>query len=109
MKARLSLSGKVSNSQMKVLREFCDQRFRDDAQDHTRRLLKIACIALNERYGFGVERCGGFLEAVTKISEEHMTDEVFWTHADKRLEQMGLPFLPEDYDKIESQQRQLTN
>ena len=103
MKARLSLSGKISNSQMKVLREFCDQRFRNDAQDHTRRLLKIACIALNERYGFGVERCGGFLEEVTKISEEHMTDEVFWTHADKRLEQMGLPFLPEDYDKIESQ------
>ena len=101
MKARLSLSGKVSNSQMKVLREFCDQRFRDDAQDHTRRLLKIACIALNERYGFGVERCGRFLEEVTKISEEHMTDEVFWTHADKRLEQMGLPFVPEDYERME--------
>lgn len=105
MKARLSLSGKVSNSQMKALREFCDQRFREDAQGHTRRLLKIACISLNEQFGFGVERCGKFLEEVTKISEEHITDEVFWTHADKRLEQMGLPFLPEDYDKIESQQR----
>lgn len=36
---------------------------------------------------------------------QQLTDEVFWAHADKRLEQMGLPFLPEDYDKIESQQR----
>ena len=54
--------------------------------------MKIFCIALNETEGFGKQRLGRVLDSVIKISDEHMHDEVFWHHADKRLEQIGLPF-----------------
>lgn len=101
MKARISLQNKIPKNQMKALREFCDQRFKEDAQGHTRRLFKIACIALNEKFGFGAERCSQFLDEAREVADKHIADEVFWTHADKRLQQMGLLFTPEDYDKIE--------
>lgn len=97
MKARISLPGKVSKKQQEVARELVKEQFRSEAQGHTRRLLKIVCIALNEAEGFGKQRLGRFLDMVTQISDEHMDDEVFWTHADKRIEQMGIPFIPEDY------------
>ncbi len=100
VKARISLPGKISNNQMKVLQEFCNEQFSKDARDHTRRILKIACVALNEKFGFGAERCGEFLSEVTKISDEHISDEVFWIHADKRLQQMGVPFEKEDYERM---------
>lgn len=85
---------------MKVLQEFCDEQFTAQAKEHTRRILKIACIALSEQFGFGAERCGKFLSEVTTLSNEHQTDEVFWIHADQRIEQMGLPFEKEDYERM---------
>ena len=105
MKARISLPGKATKKQHEVARRLVKEQFRNEAEGHTRRLLKIICIALNETEGFGKQRLGRLLDVVTQISNEHMDDEVFWTHADKRVEQMGIPFAPEDYDKIESQQR----
>lgn len=101
MKARISLPGRISKRQQEVLKEFCDEKFQKDSRDYTRRILKIACIALNEQFGFGVERCQRFLSEVTSISNEHMDDEVFWTHADRRIEQMGIPFEREDYSKTD--------
>ena len=97
MKARISLPNKVSKKQQEVAKRLVQEQFRSEAEGHTRRLLKIVCIALNETEGFGQVRLGRFLDVVTKISNEHMDDEVFWTHVDKRLEQMNMPFVPEDY------------
>ena len=101
MKARISLPGKVSKKQQEVAKRLVREQFRSEAEGHTRRLLKIVCIALNETEGFGKQRLGRFLDAVTQISDEHMYDEVFWTHADKRIEQMGIPFAPEDYNQTD--------
>lgn len=97
MKSRIKLSDKVSKNQQKMLQNFCDEQFHKNAEEHTRRILKIACIALNESFGFGAERCSKFLDRVTEISNKHIDDEIFWTHADKRIEQIGVPFAPEDY------------
>ena len=80
-----------------MLQNFCDEQFHKNAEEHTRRILKIACIALNESFGFGAEHCSKFLDRVTEISNKHIDDEIFWTHADKRIEQIGVPFAPEDY------------
>ena len=80
-----------------MLQNFCDEQFHKNAEEHTRRILNIACIALNESFGFGAERCSKFLDRVTEISNKHIDDEIFWTHADKRIEQIGVPFAPEDY------------
>lgn len=101
MKARISLPGKVSKKQQEVAKRLVKEQFRSEAEGHTRRLLKIVCIALNETEGFGKQRLGRFLEEVTRISDEHMTDEVYWAHADKRIEQLGIPFDPEDYGTVD--------
>lgn len=101
MRARIGLPGRASRKQQEIAKELVQEQFRKEAEGHTRRLLKIVCIALNETEGFGKQRLGRFIDVVTKISEEHMWDEVFWTHADKRLNQMNIPFEPEDYDIVD--------
>ena len=101
MKSRISFQSKFSRKQQEASRELVKEQFRSEAEGHTRRLLKIVCIALNESEGFGKKRLGRFMDMVTKISDEHLTDEIYWTHADKRLQQMGIPFTPEDYDQLE--------
>ena len=101
MNARISLPGRVSKRQHELTKELVREQFRSEAQDHTRRLMKIMCIALNESEGFGKVRLGRVLDSIIKISDEHMDDEIFWTHADKRLEQIGLPFSHEDYDLMD--------
>lgn len=101
MKARISLPGRVSKKQQEVAKRLVREQFRSEAEGHTRRLLKIVCIALNETEGFGQVRLGRFLDVVTKISNEHMYDEVFWVHADRRLDQIGIPYPHEDYEKME--------
>lgn len=100
MKAHLGISI-MNRKQYKQAVLVGNDSFRRSAEEHTRRILKIACIALNEQFGFGAERCGRFIEEVTAVSTKHIDDEVFWIHADKRLEQMGLPFLPENYESLE--------
>ena len=101
MNARISFQNKMSKKQQEVAKELMQEQFRKEAEGHTRRLLKIVCIALNETEGFGKQRIARFMDSVTKISDEHMTDIVFWTHADRRLQQIGVPFIPEDYDVVE--------
>lgn len=101
MKARISLPGRVSKRQQEVAKELVREQFRSEAQGHTRRLMKIMCIALNESEGFGKVRLGRVLDSIIKISDEHLHDEIYWTHADKRLEQMGIPFSPEDYELMD--------
>lgn len=101
MNARISFQNKMSKKQQETVRELMQEQFRKEAEGHTRRLLKIVCIALNETEGFGKQRIGRFMDSVMKISDEHMTDIVFWTHADRRLQQMGVPFMPEDYDVVD--------
>jgi hypothetical protein len=101
MNARISFQNKMSKKQQETVRELMQEQFRKEAEGHTRRLLKIVCIALNEAEGFGIQRIARFMDAVTKISDEHMTDIVFWTHVDRMLKQMGVPFIPEDYEELE--------
>lgn len=100
MKAHIGVNI-MTKKQYKEAVKVGNEAFRKAGEEHTRRILKIACIALNEKFGFGAKRCGQFLEEVTSISDKHMDDEAFWIHADKRLDQIGLPFIPEDYERME--------
>ena len=100
MKAHIGVSI-MTKKQYKEAVKVGNEAFRKAGEEHTRRILKIACIALNEQFGFGAKRCGQFLEEVTSISDKHMDDEAFWIHADERLGQIGLPFIHEDYERME--------
>lgn len=102
MNARLSLNSKFSKNQLKQMTEFVNDKLRNEQATYTRRILKIACIALNDTAGFGKQRLVDFLNKVTTLSDEHINDEIFWTHADARvIDQIGIPFQREDYERIE--------
>jgi hypothetical protein len=68
---------------------------------YTRRVLKLVCIALNDNFGFGKYRLSELVEAVSQTSAESNDNPVFWANVDKRIEQIGLPFEPENYKELE--------
>ena len=61
-----------------------------------RRFFKLMCVSLNEDFGFGEKRLMRLITRISKVSAEHANDEVFWTHVDRRIEQLGLEFSKED-------------
>ena len=69
----------------KAVRDYVDQY----QKDVTRRLLKLACVALHLEFGFGKDRLGRFLMKMNSL----MGDELLWWHVDKLLiDQIGLEF-----------------
>ena len=58
---------------------------KDEIKNHNRRMLKLACIALHQRYGFGRERLFAFIEEMSELSSGRMDDPVYWQHIDKLL------------------------
>ena len=67
-----------------------------ETQQIVRRYMKLTCVALNERFGFGKGRLGDLLQEVTQLSVLADTDEEYWTHVDRRIHQLGLDFERED-------------
>nr|DAS13050.1 MAG TPA: hypothetical protein [Caudoviricetes sp.] len=61
-----------------------------------RQYMKLTCIALNERLGFGQKRLEVLMAEIIRMSDISETDEEFWTHVDRRIRQLGLEFLEED-------------
>ena len=62
---------------------------RSQQEGITRRLMKLTCIALNESEGFGKKRCRRVMKEINRLAEEHFTDDIFWSHADRRIRQLG--------------------
>lgn len=65
-----------------------------------RRFMKIACITLNEQFGFGKKRLAEFEQVFYAVAEEHEHDEEYWVHADIRCKQLGMQYNDEDYDEL---------
>lgn len=57
----------------------------NEIKNHNRRMLKLACIALHQRYGFGRERLFAFIEEMSELSSGRTDDPVYWQHIDKLL------------------------
>ena len=94
MKARMTLDKKTKERiNLEVKAEYDKQ-----GQDLSRRHIKLMCVALNEQFGFGKERLLKLVQAYGDLSEERKEDEVFWSHIDRCLEQIGLDFPKEDYE-----------
>lgn len=88
----------VSNKMKSQVKVEVGKEVRKQAGDLTRRLFKLFCLALNKQYGFGKDRLATVLQMVNDLSVEKETDEVFWSHVDERMQQIGIPFLPENYE-----------
>ena len=101
MNARIKPRYAVTKKQKKIVEEFIREQHREKGREAARRLFKLMCVSLNDDFGFGAERLGRLINKIQMLSEEHATDEVFWEHVDKRLEQMGVPFEHEDYNEME--------
>ena len=85
MKARIPGRRALLKPDKQAVRDYVDQH----QKDVTRRLLKLACVALHLEFGFGKERLGKFLMKRNGL----MGDELLWWHIEKLLiDQVGLEF-----------------
>lgn len=94
MKARMKLNNKIQ----KKIKEEVRAEYDRQGQDLTRRHIKLMCVALNEHFGFGKNRLMKLIQAYGDLGEERKEDEVFWSHIDRYIEQIGLDFPKEDYE-----------
>ena len=97
MKARYN---RISKAQHQAIYN----EIRNQQEGITRRLMKLMCIALNESEGFGNHRLHRVLGVVTLLADESQQDEIFWTHVDRRIRQLGITeeeMPDEDYEVMD--------
>lgn len=99
MKARIPMQ--FTNKQKAAIREQVAEELKRQAQGNTRRIFKLLCASLHEEYGFGKVRLMRIIDRINKVAAEHETDEVYWTHIDMLMKQIGIAFATENYDEIE--------
>jgi hypothetical protein len=105
MNARVNPANKITKKQKKVLTEYIQDEIRKEHAGAARRLFKLMCVCLNDDFGFGAARLSKLISKISELSQEHEKDEVFWTHMDRRLEQMGVPFAKENYEVLEERMK----
>ena len=97
MKARVSIDKKTRqriNDEVKA-------EFDRQGQELSRGHIKLFCVALNQEFGFGKKRLLRLVQAYGDLGAERKDDEVFWSHIDRKLEQMGLDFPKENYETMD--------
>ena len=101
MKSIIKLSDRLSNKQKADIEAYAKQVARSESEANLRRIMKIVCIALHEKFGFGRDRLTVMLKEVGDISETRKDDEVFWYHVDREMKALKLDFEPEDYERMD--------
>lgn len=69
------------------------------------RVIKLACLALNQNFGFGLVRLERFLDAIFKGSNDTVSKPEEWYRIDEKLREIGLEFEDEDLDERERHSR----
>lgn len=101
MNARIRLFDRMSNKQKADIEAYAKKVARSESEANLRRILKIVCIALHEKFGFGRDRLMTVINEVGIISETRKDDEVFWYHVDREMKALKLDFDPEDYERMD--------
>ena len=101
MKAHIPPRQQISNLSLKAIDEYIQQ----ESHNMSRRLFKLVAVAANELYGFGAKRNLKLSQRVGNLIIEHRDDEIFWQHVDRRCDQMGLGYPPEDYERMEQNRK----
>ena len=96
MRARLKPSAVTTKAQKKAVSDLLEVEMKKQYQKVMRRFFKLMCVSLNEDFGFGKIRLMRLISRISRVAAEHATDEVYWTHVDRRIEQLGLEFSKED-------------
>lgn len=93
MKARLPVNNKMRKRIQEETARIVDQQFEKQSVIMTRKLFKLMCISLNEKFGFGKKRLSCLINEISETIKESEKDIIFWEHADKIvIDQIGLPF-----------------
>lgn len=71
------------------------------------RTVKMACIILNQEFGFGSKRLGKFIDELLKASNAVFEKPENWYHVDEKLKALGLDFEEEDIDEREQHTRDI--
>ena len=101
MTAHIKPADKLTKKQKEAINEYTAEEIKRQGADVMRRLFKLVCASLNEQFGFGAERCSRLIKEVSDLAEKHPKDEVFWAHVDQVMEQMGMEFIPENYEEMD--------
>lgn len=98
MQARIRPRDRVSVRAKAAVEEYVEERLREESTDVTRRLFKIAIIALNEDFGFGKARLMRFVSSMENAMQTWHKNEEYWRDVDARCRQIGMDLPDEDYD-----------
>lgn len=90
---------KPAHLMSRKVKQAADEYVREHQADIIRRMFKIMVLVLHEEYGFGKLRTGRILTAITEAAADQQHDEVFWTHVDRAVKQIGFDFEDEDWEK----------
>ena len=101
MKSIIKPADRLSNKQKADIEAYAKQVIQDECKAKQRRIMKIVCVALHEKFGFGRDRLTVMLKEVGDISETRNDDEVFWYHVDREMKALKLDFEPEDYERMD--------
>lgn len=101
MQARIKPQAMISKAQKKAIDEVLQIELDRQQGAVMRRFFKLMCVSLSEDFGFGKERLMRLVDRISTVSAEHAKDEAYWTHIDKRIQQLGMEFDAEDYAEVE--------
>lgn len=93
MKARIPIPNRMRNALEQETQIIIEREMKKQQNNFTRRLFKLMCCALHNKYGFGKDRCEAVINSMSELLIKSDTDEVFWEHIDRLvIDRFGLPF-----------------
>lgn len=97
MKARIPPKSVVSKGIRKAVQQYAKEQVDKEEQSGTRRILKLVCVALHQKFGFGKTRISDLVLEVNNLALESDNDEIFWNHVDRVvIDEMGVDFKKEN-------------
>ena len=91
----------LSKDQKSAIRDYAKEQFAKQAKGSVRRVFKLLCLSLHEEFGFGKDRCTRLIQRINALAKEHEQDEVYWTHVDSVIQDIGVEFEPENYAEMD--------
>ena len=98
MKAHIPAKQRLPKAAREAVREFHDEL----EAETFRKWIKLICVILHNRFGFGHDRLAVFLGEINEAANSERQDEIFWRHIDQVVNQeLKLDFEPEKYEELE--------
>jgi hypothetical protein len=71
--------------------EYASERVKKDQERAMRQWFKLLAVALNESFGFGEKRTKKLMLEIVELIRIHDDEDIeFWTHIDRRCQQIGV-------------------